>query len=36
MASFGKYSEDSDYFFLKPSTFMNDSGKSVAALSKLL
>ena len=30
---YGKYSEDSEYFFLKPNTFMNDSGKSVAALS---
>ena len=28
---YGKYSEDSEYFFLKPNTFMNDSGKSVAA-----
>ena len=31
--SFAKSSKDSDYFFLKPSTFMNDSGKSVYALS---
>ncbi len=30
---YGKHSEDSEYFFLKPNTFMNDSGKSVAALS---
>tara|TARA_B100001996_G_scaffold354747_1_gene316892 strand:- start:3 stop:575 length:573 start_codon:yes stop_codon:yes gene_type:complete len=31
--SYAKYSKDSDYFFLKPNTFMNDSGKSVSALS---
>ena len=30
---FGKYSKESEYFFLKPNTFMNESGKSVAALS---
>jgi PTH1 family peptidyl-tRNA hydrolase len=31
--SYAKYSDESEYFFLKPSTFMNDSGKSVVALS---
>ena len=32
--SFSKYTEDSDYFFLQPHTFMNDSGLSVLALSR--
>ncbi|MDB4138821.1 aminoacyl-tRNA hydrolase [Methylophilaceae bacterium] len=32
--SFSKYTEDSDYYFLKPNTFMNDSGLSILALSK--
>ena len=31
--TYAKHSDDSEYFFLKPHTFMNDSGKSVAALS---
>ena len=30
---FAKYSKDSEYYFLKPNTFMNDSGQSVSALS---
>ena len=28
---YAKYSEESDSFWLQPNTFMNDSGKSVAA-----
>ena len=31
---FSKHNEDGKVFFLKPSTFMNDSGKSVQALAK--
>ena len=32
--SFGKNSNISDYYFLKPKTYMNESGKSVAAFAK--
>ena len=32
--SFGKNTENSNYFVLKPKTFMNDSGISVAAFAK--
>ena len=32
--AFGKNTEDSNYFVLKPKTFMNDSGISVAAFTK--
>ena len=34
IGSFTKYTEKSDYYFLKPSTFMNDSGLSILSLSK--
>jgi len=34
IGSLAKYTEDSDYYFLKPNTFMNDSGLSILALSK--
>ncbi len=33
IGSLAKYTEDSDYYFLKPSTFMNESGHSIASLS---
>ena len=34
IGSFAKYTEDSDHYFLKPSTFMNESGRSISMLSK--
>jgi PTH1 family peptidyl-tRNA hydrolase len=34
IGSFAKYDKESDYYFLKPNTFMNDSGLSILALSK--
>ena len=34
IGSFAKYDKESDYYFLKPNTFMNDRGLSILALSK--
>ena len=34
IGSYAKHTEESDYYFLKPSTFMNDSGLSILSLSK--